>query len=102
NALTVRSGIPLASAKADDVLRDAALATQRSSEDAIDVAILKATEARADLQGIKQTSFVPFDPVNKRTIATVMEQGGKVRHYAKGAPQAMGSLGKPEGGLLEG
>jgi H+-transporting ATPase len=102
NQLTVQSGIPFGSAKADDVLRDAALATQRSSQDAIDVAILKATEVRADLQGIEQTAFVPFDPVNKRTIATVMEQGGKIRHYAKGAPQAIASLAKPDAGLFEG
>src|SRR5262252_8477693 len=100
NQLTVQSGIPFGSSKADDVLRDAALATQRSSQDAIDVAILKATETRADLQGIKQTAFVPFDPVNKRTIATVMEQGGKVRHYAKGAPQAIAGLAKPDAELL--
>ena len=72
NQLTVQSGIPFGSAKADDVLRDAALATQKSSQDAIDVAILKATGTRTDLQGIKQTAFVPFDPVNKRTISTVM------------------------------
>ena len=100
NQLTVQSGIPFGSAKADDVLRDAALATQKSSQDAIDVAILKATETRADLQGIKQTAFVPFDPVNKRTISTVMEQGGQVRHYAKGAPQAIAGLAKPDAGLL--
>jgi H+-transporting ATPase len=101
NQLTVQSGIPFGSAKADDVLRDAALATQKSSQDAIDVAILKATGTRTDLQGIKQTAFVPFDPVNKRTISTVMEPGGQVRHYAKGAPQAIASLAKPDTGLLE-
>ena len=101
NQLTVQSGIPFGSAKADDVLRDAALATQKSSQDAIDVAILKATGTRTDLQGIKQTAFVPFDPVNKRTISTVMEPGGQVRHYAKGAPQAIASLAKPDAGLLE-
>jgi H+-transporting ATPase len=101
NQLTVQSGIPFGSAKADDVLRDAAFATQKSSQDAIDVAILKATGTRTDLQGIKQTAFVPFDPVNKRTISTVTEPGGQVRHYAKGAPQAIASLAKPDAGLLE-
>lgn len=101
NQLTVQSGIPFGSAKADDVLRDATLATQKSSQDAIDVAILKATDGRADLQGAKQTAFVPFDPVNKRTIASVVDQGGQVRHYAKGAPQAIASLAKPDGGLLD-
>jgi H+-transporting ATPase len=101
NELTVQSGIPFGAAKADDVLRDAALATQKSSQDAIDVAILKATDGRGDLQGIKQTAFVPFDPVNKRTISTVVDQGGQVRHYAKGAPQAVASLANPDSGMLE-
>jgi H+-transporting ATPase len=101
NQLTVESGIPFGSAKADDVLRDAALATQKSSQDAIDVAILKATDGRSDLQGIKQTAFVPFDPVNKRTISTVVDQGGQVRHYAKGAPQAVASLANPDSETLE-
>src|SRR5262245_53115963 len=100
NELTVQAGIPFGSAIADDVLRDAALATQKSSQDAIDVAILKATGGRDDLRAAKQTAFVPFDPVNKRTISTV-DQGGVVRHYAKGAPQAIASLAKPDGGLLE-
>ena len=30
-----------------------------------------------------------------------MELGGQVRHYAKGAPQAIASLAKPDAGLLE-
>ena len=55
----------------------------KSSQDAIDVAILKATDGRGDLRALKQTAFVPFDPVNKRTISTVVDQGGQVRHYAK-------------------
>ena len=95
NHLTVQSCVPFGPANADDVLRDAALATQKSSQDAIDVAILKATDARADLQKIRQTAFIPFDPVNKRTISTV-DDGGQVRHYAKGAPQAIMALAKPD------
>ena len=38
--ITLETQIPFGSFTADDVLIDAALATQRSSEDAIDVAIL--------------------------------------------------------------
>src|SRR5262249_36348662 len=41
------------------------------------------------------TAFIPFDPVNKRTISTV-DDGGQVRHYAKGAPQAIMALAKPD------
>jgi len=101
NQLTVQSSIPFGSAKAEDVLRDAALATQKSSQDAIDIAILKAAGGRDDLQTTKQTAFVPFDPVNKRTISTVVDQSGQVRQYAKGAPQAIVSLAKPDTGILE-
>jgi H+-transporting ATPase len=101
NQLTVQSSIPFGSAKADDVLRAAALATQKSSQDAIDVAILKETDGRDDLRTTKQTAFVPFDPVNKRTISTVESQGGQVRHYAKGAPQAIASLARPDSAILE-
>jgi H+-transporting ATPase len=96
NQLTVQASIPFGSAKADDVLRAAALATQKSSQDAIDVAILKATDGRADLQNVKQTAFIPFDPVSKRTVSTVVDQGGQVRHYAKGAVEAIASLAKPD------
>ena len=41
---------------------------QKSSEDAIDVAVLAALPARGCRSTIKQTDFVPFDPVNKRTV----------------------------------
>ena len=45
---------------------------------------------------MKQADFVPFDPVNKRTVATVVDAAGKTRHYAKGAPQAITALAKPD------
>jgi H+-transporting ATPase len=100
NRLTVEAQIPFGSFTADDVMLDAALATQKSSEDAIDVAILSTAGSRADIARGKQTDFVPFDPVNKRTIATVVDTSGKTRHYAKGAPQAISALAKPDADLL--
>jgi len=100
NQLTVAAEIPFGSFKADDVLLDAALATQKSSEDAIDVAILSAAGARADIEHAKQTDFVPFNPVDKRTLATVVDPSGKTRHYAKGAPQAISGLAKPDADVL--
>ena len=100
NQLTVEKQIPFGSFSAADVLRDAALATQKSSEDAIDVAVLSAAGSRVDFAQMKQTDFVPFDPVNKRTVATVVDAGGKTRHYAKGAPQAITALAMPDAALL--
>jgi H+-transporting ATPase len=100
NRLTVETEIPFGSFTADDVLLGAALATQKSSEDAIDVAILSAAGSRAEIAQMKQTDFVPFDPVNKRTVATIVDPSGKTRHYAKGAPQAISGLAKPDADLL--
>ena len=89
------------SAKADDVLRDATLATQKSSQDAIDVAILKATDGRADLQRGKANCFRSLRSGQQTDDRKRGGPGGKVRHYAKGAPQAIASLAKPDGGLLD-
>jgi H+-transporting ATPase len=100
NLLTVEKEIPFGSFTAADVLRGAALATQKSSDDAIDVAVLSAAGSRVDFAQVKQTDFVPFDPVNKRTVATIVDAAGKTRHYAKGAPQAITALATPGADLL--
>ena len=100
NRLTVESEIPFGGFTTDEVLLGAALATQKSSDDSIDVAILSAAGSRAEITQAKQTDFVPFDPVSKRTVATVVDPSGKVRHYAKGAPQAITALAKPAADLL--
>ena len=101
NALSVQASIAFADAKPEDVLRAAARATQQSSQDAIDVALLKDAGAQDAMQGMTQTNFVPFDPVNKRTVATVTDAGGRVHHYAKGAPQAIAALASPAPDLLQ-
>jgi H+-transporting ATPase len=101
NELTVQACIPFANAEPDDVLRAAARATQQSSQDAIDVAVLKGAGARDAMKGMTETNFVPFDPVNKRTIATVSDAGGRVYHYAKGAPQAIAALAAPATEVLQ-
>ena len=67
----------------------AALATPAQSEDAIDQAVLQAVKNPASLDQYKQSEFTPFDPVNKRTVATVTDAQGRTFHYAKGAPQAI-------------
>ena len=65
---------PLRRNHAEDIVIGAALATKAGSEDAIDVAILKGGPAAGRaLADDKQTDFVPFDPVNKRTMTTVVD-----------------------------
>ncbi|QGM45040.1 plasma-membrane proton-efflux P-type ATPase [Methylocystis heyeri] len=96
NKLTVEKPIPFGASTPEDVLFCAALATQRSSEDAIDLAVLAALKTPASLDGLVQKEFSPFDPVTKRTLATVVDRSGAVRHYAKGAPQAISALAAPD------
>ena len=101
NRLTVGKALPLAVFKEEEVLLYAALATQKSSEDAIDVAVLDAVPQSA-IQGFRQTAFTPFDPISKRTIATVVDGAGQTRRYAKGAPQAVAALATPDAQTLRG
>ena len=94
NQLKLDAPIPYGSAKPEDVVFAAALASQRSSEDAIDVAVFQGLTDPKALDTITQTAFVPFDPVNKKTVATVTDAQGRTFHYAKGAPQAIAELCK--------
>jgi H+-transporting ATPase len=100
NQLTVDAPMPFGGAKPEDVLVGAALATQTSSEDPIDLAVLRALRDRSVLSGFKQTAFVPFDPVNKRTVATVVDAQGHTAQFAKGAPQVIAALANPDAATL--
>ncbi|MEJ2183056.1 MAG: plasma-membrane proton-efflux P-type ATPase [Nitrospirota bacterium] len=76
----------------DDVLLVAALASREEDQDPIDDAILaKAKEAGA-AGGYRTLAFTPFDPVSKRSTATLEDSGRGRFKAAKGAPQAIVSL----------
>lgn len=92
NQLKLDEPIPYGTAQPQDVVFAAALASQRNSEDAIDQAVLQALADPKSLDTVTQTQFVPFDPVNKKTVATVTDTQGRTFQYAKGAPQAIAEL----------
>ena len=94
NKLTLSTPIPFGGTRPNDIVMGAALATEAESEDAIDQAVLKAVPDAKALATYKQTKLVPFDPVNKRTMTTVVDAQGKTWQYAKGAPQAISALCK--------
>src|SRR5262245_29565998 len=100
NQLTVEAPIPFGGATAADVLLAAALATRKSSDDPIDLAVFHALKTPSTLDGFRQTAFVPFDPVNMRTEATVVDAQGRTQHYAKGAPQVIADLAKLDAATL--
>lgn len=100
NQLSLDATIPFGAFKENDVLAAAALATQTSSQDPIDLAVLRALKDRSAIEGTKQTKFVPFDPVNKRTVATVVDAQGRIHEYAKGAPQVIAALANADAATL--
>jgi H+-transporting ATPase len=92
NQLKLDQPILLASTDAQEVILAAALASKIEDRDAIDTAVIEALKDQDALKAYKQEKFVPFDPVSKRTAATVSDAQGKTLVVAKGAPQAIVDL----------
>ncbi|MFG1479122.1 plasma-membrane proton-efflux P-type ATPase [Xanthobacter sp. V4C-4] len=92
NKLTLQAPIPWGDASPDELILGAALASQKQSDDAIDKAVLAAVTDAQALGAYTPVDFTPFDPVNKKTAATVKGPDGKIVHYAKGAPQVIAAL----------
>jgi H+-transporting ATPase len=87
NQLAVTGVIPLEHATESDVLFAAALASQESNQDPIDLAFLAAAKERHVFDNsvaVTPISFAPFDAKNRRTEA-VVEQNGQRLRVMKGA-----------------
>ncbi len=89
NRLTLGEVETFAAADSQEVLLAASLASRAEDRDAIDEAILQGFKEAEKLKNYTQTGFVPFDPVRKRTEATVREADGKTFLVTKGAPQVI-------------
>jgi H+-transporting ATPase len=70
------------------VILDAALASRAEDKDTIDLAVIAGVKSDG-LAGYHVLHFQPFDPVHKRTEATVKGADGKQFQVAKGAPQVI-------------
>jgi H+-transporting ATPase len=89
NKLTLGDPFAVNNVAPEQVILDAALASRADDEDTIDLAVLAGvTDAKA-LRGYHVVHFQPFDPVHKRTEATVKATGGKTFRVSKGAPQVI-------------
>ena len=95
NVLTLSDPILFSDSDPQDCILAAALASRIEDRDAIDTAVIAALKDQSALQSWKQSRFVPFDPVTKRTEATVTDSSGNTVVVAKGAPQAIVDLAKP-------
>ena len=92
NQLTLQTPITFNNTSTDDIILAASLACQKNSTDALDLAVLKAMKDPKILDQYQPIDFVPFDPVNKKTIGHVKDAQGQSIQFSKGAPQAIGQL----------
>jgi len=81
------NGIP-----ADQVILDGALASRSDNNDTIDLAVIGGLKNKEATKDFQVTHFMPFDPVHKRTEASVKDKDGKEFKVSKGAPQVIMKL----------
>ena len=91
NKLTLGDPFSVNKVSAEQVILNAALASRADNNDTIDLAVLGVKNDQA-LKGYEITHFQPFDPVHKRTEATVTGPDGKAFKVTKGAPQVILAL----------
>ncbi|HDK44626.1 MAG TPA: plasma-membrane proton-efflux P-type ATPase, partial [Desulfobacteraceae bacterium] len=89
NKLTLGDIETFKATDAQEVLLMASLASRAEDRDAIDEAVLQGLKDTSHLKSLEQTKFVPFDPVRKRTEATVRSADGDTFQVTKGAPQVI-------------
>jgi H+-transporting ATPase len=92
NRLTLGDVEPWGSADAQAILLAASLASKAENQDPIDLAVLGGLADAAILTRYRVSSFTPFDPIRKRTEATVTGPDGQTLRVSKGAPQVMLAL----------
>jgi H+-transporting ATPase len=92
NKLTLGDCLAVSGATADQVVGCAALASRAEDQDAIDLAVLSAPGASSWTKSHEVLHFEPFDPVHKRTEATVRGTDGRTFRTTKGAPQVIAGL----------
>jgi H+-transporting ATPase len=89
NKLTLGDPFCVNNITADQVILNGALASRADDNDTIDLAVLGGLKDKDALKDYKMVHFQPFDPVHKRTEATVKAKNGKTFKITKGAPQVI-------------
>lgn len=92
NKLTLGDPFTVNGIPADQVILAGALASRAEDNDTIDAAVLGGVKDNNTLNNYQAVHFMPFDPVHKRTEATVKGADGKEFKVTKGAPQVIMAL----------
>ncbi len=92
NQLTLGEPVSLSNITQDEVILAAVLASHDFEEDPIDRAIMAGLQDKQQLNNYQVTRFLPFNPVIKRTEATISTGEGQEFKVSKGAPQVILAL----------
>jgi len=92
NKLTLGDPFCLDATTAGELILAGALASEAANNDTIDLAVIGGLKDKEALKPYQITHFTPFDPVHKRTEATVKGADGKIFKVTKGAPQVILAL----------
>ncbi len=91
NRLTLGHPVGVGKIPPERVILAAALASRPGNADSIDQAVL-AAQNPLSLSKFRPVHFQPFDPLRKRTEATVRREDGSELRVTKGAPQVILAL----------
>ena len=89
NKLTLGDPFSVNNVPSEQVILFGALASRSENNDTIDLAVLGGLKDKDSLKSYEVVHFQPFDPVHKRTEATVKGKDGKQFKVTKGAPQVI-------------
>jgi len=89
NKLTLSDTVSLNGVAKEQIILSGALASRSEDKDAIDMAVINGLQDDKVLKGYQIVHFQPFDPVHKRTEATVKDKEAQTFKVSKGAPQVI-------------
>jgi H+-transporting ATPase len=89
NKLTLGDPFAVNQVPVEQIVVAAALASRAEDKDTIDLAVLGGVKDQNSLKGYQVVHYQPFDPVHKRTEATLKGADGKEFKVSKGAPQVI-------------
>ena len=89
NKLTLGDPFTVNGIPPDQAILYGALASRAEDKDTIDLAVIGGVKDDKALKSYQILHFKPFDPVHKRTEATVKAADGKQFFVSKGAPQVI-------------
>jgi H+-transporting ATPase len=92
NKLTLGEPFSVPGVTPGEMVLSAALASRAENKDPIDLAVLAGVKEGMNAESYRVTHFQPFDPVHKRTEATVTGADGHEFKVTKGAPQVILAL----------